>query len=149
VSSRNSNKVIIARHLKCTSHFTSSFRHYKNIFGYICLTKTTCGRILHCRDHNAVLTNQFLRGRSRTKVALSRAVPAAPEPQPAQKVPQDRGPPSKRRSLRNPSRGYHFLKLLHAFCSQRQHPQPTESDPSHGCPLCCKSHVQFCHSVFW
>jgi hypothetical protein len=101
------------------SDFTSSFRHYKNIFGYICLAQTTCGRILHCREHNAVLTREFLRGRSRTKVTLSRVVPAVPEPHPAQEVLKDRGPhpaqevlkdrgpPTKRWSLRT-------LGLTHA-----------------------------------
>jgi hypothetical protein len=53
-SSRNSNKVVITRHVKYTSNFTSSFRHYKNIFRQICLTITTCGRRLHGRELKAV-----------------------------------------------------------------------------------------------
>jgi hypothetical protein len=114
-SIRNSNKVIIERHLKCTSDFTSSVRHYKNISGCICIEKTTCGRILHCREHNEVLTREFLRGRSKTKVTLTRAVDRSPRslrahsaflrslnriPPKKSLMGKDQGPPPKRRSLR-------------------------------------------------
>jgi hypothetical protein len=55
-----------------------------------------------------MLTRGFLRGRSKTQVTLSRAVPAVPELQLAQKVHKDRGPPPKRR----------FHRTLHQINTQ-------------------------------
>jgi hypothetical protein len=49
-----------------------------------------------------MLTREFLRGQSRTKVVLSREVPEVPEPQPAEKKSLRTGdrPPNGGRSLR-------------------------------------------------
>jgi hypothetical protein len=71
-----------------------NFQTLQHIFGYICLAKTTCGRILHCTEHSACLRGSSFAG------CPGRRSRAVPEPQPAQKVPKDWGPPQKRRSLR-------------------------------------------------
>jgi hypothetical protein len=78
------------------------FQTLQHIFGYICLAKTACGRILHCREHNACLRgSSFSGGPGRRSRSVERSLRSlSRNPLKTSLAQKDRGPSFWGRSLR-------------------------------------------------